>query len=70
MTELTSSFLISRTQVNRMQAEATVTSAVELGIHQLQTSSVPAVCAQDSRGPWYVNLNLSLIHISEPTRPY
>lgn len=57
MTELTSSFLISRTQVNRMQAEATVTSAVELGIHQLQTSSVPPVCAQDSRGPWYVNLN-------------
>jgi hypothetical protein len=57
MTELTSSFLISRTQVNRMETEATVTSAVELGIHQLQTSSVPAVCAQDSRGPWYVNLN-------------
>jgi hypothetical protein len=57
MTELTSSFLVSRTLVNRMQTEATVNSAVELGIHQLQTSTVPAVCAQDGRGPWYVTLN-------------
>jgi hypothetical protein len=53
MTELTSSFLISRTLVTRMEHEATVTSAVELGIHQLQsdaqTGRVPPVCARDGR---------------------
>lgn len=57
MTELTGSFLTSRTLVTRMQREATVTSAVELGINQLKSSTVPAVCARDSRGPWYVALN-------------
>jgi hypothetical protein len=57
MTELTSSFLISGTLVNRMQVEATATSAVELGIHQLQGGSVPPVCARDSRGPWFLTLN-------------
>jgi hypothetical protein len=57
MTELTNSFLISKTLVNRMQDEATVTSAVELGIHQLQGLTAPSVCAKDSRGPWFVTLN-------------
>ncbi len=57
MTELTDSFLVSRTLVNRVQREATVTSAVELGIHQLQSGTTPAVCARDARGPWFVTLN-------------
>jgi hypothetical protein len=57
MTELTSSFLISDTLVTRMQNEATVASAVELGIHQLQGSTAPPVCAQDGRGPWFLTLN-------------
>lgn len=57
MTELTSSFLISNTLVHRMQDEATVTSSVELGIHQLQGSTAPPVCARDSRGPWTLTLN-------------
>jgi hypothetical protein len=57
MTELTDSFLVSRTANTRVEREATVTSAVELGIHQLQTSSVPHVCAQDVRGPWFLTLN-------------
>jgi hypothetical protein len=71
MTELTSSFLLSRNQVNRMQTEATVTSAVELGIHQLQTTSVPPVCAEDlsgvalNRGPWYLTLNGRPAAVSE-----
>jgi hypothetical protein len=57
MTELTSSFLIARNLVNRMQVEATATSAVELAIQQLQGGPVPPVCAQDSRGPWFLTLN-------------
>jgi len=57
MTELTNSFLVSRTANTRVEREATVTSAVELGIHQLQTSNVPHVCAQDVRGPWFLTLN-------------
>jgi len=65
MTELTSSFLISGTLVARTQREATVTSAVELGIHQLQTGAVSPVCAQDSRGPWFVNLNNSPAAVTE-----
>jgi hypothetical protein len=65
MTELTNSFLISQTLVDRQQREATVTSAVELGVHQLQTSSVPMVCARDARGPWFLNLNGSSAAVTE-----
>ena len=57
MTELTSAFLLSRTEVARTDREASVTSAVELAIHRLKTSAVPPVCAQDVRGPWYLDLN-------------
>jgi hypothetical protein len=57
MTELTNSFLISRTHVARMEREATLTSAVELGIHQLQIRSVPANCATDSGSLPSVSLN-------------
>jgi hypothetical protein len=57
MTELTSSFLISRTLVTRMQNDATVNSVVELGINQLQGGAVPPVCARDNRGPWFLTLN-------------
>jgi hypothetical protein len=57
MTELTSSFLVSRTLVTRVEREATVSSAVELGIHQLQNSATPPVCARDARGPWFATVN-------------
>lgn len=57
VTELTGSLLVSSTLVTRMKHEATVTSAVELGIHQLQSSTAPPVCVRDGRGPWYVTLN-------------
>ena len=57
MSELTSSFLVSRALVTRVQREATVTSGVEVGIHQLQSSAAPAVCARDSRGPWFASVN-------------
>ncbi|HEY7935487.1 MAG TPA: hypothetical protein VID48_16820, partial [Solirubrobacteraceae bacterium] len=50
-------FLISRTLVARVQHEATMTSAAELGIHQLQTSLPTPVCARDVRGPWSLTLN-------------
>ena len=65
MTELTNSFLVSRTHSTRVEREATVTSAVELGIHQLQAGSVPPVCAQDARGPWFLTLNGSPSVVSE-----
>jgi hypothetical protein len=65
MTELTDSFLASRTVNTRVERQATVTSAVELAIHQLQTGSVPAVCAQDARGPWFLTLNGSPSAVSE-----
>jgi hypothetical protein len=52
MTELSSSFLLSRTLSVRVQREATVNSAMELGIHSLQARSVPAVCATDTSGPY------------------
>ena len=52
LTELTDSFLVSRDLVTKVKTEATVTSAAELAIHQLQGGPVPAVCAQDARGPW------------------
>lgn len=58
MTELTSAFLISRTLVTRTENEATVTSAVELGIHQLQSRAlVPPVCATDTPPPSTLTLN-------------
>jgi hypothetical protein len=57
MTELTNSFLISRTHVARMEREATLTSAVELGIRQLQIRSVPANCARDSGSLPSLSLN-------------
>ena len=65
MTELTSSFLISRTLVNRMQNEATVSSVVELGINQLQGGAVPPVCARDNRGPWFLTLNGSAAAVTQ-----
>lgn len=65
LTELTSSFLVSRSVVARQSREATVTSAVELGIHRLQTTGVPAVCAQDSRGPWFLSLNNSQAAVTQ-----
>lgn len=57
MTELTSSFLASGVVVTRVTTEATVTSAVELGISQLQSRSVPASCAKDSGSPQFLTLN-------------
>ncbi len=57
LTELTSSFVLSSDQMARVKTEATVTSAVELAIHRLEGGPVPAVCAQDARGPWYLTLN-------------
>jgi hypothetical protein len=64
MTDLTSSFLISRTLVARVQHEATLTSAAELGIHQLQTSLPSPVCARDGRGPWSLTLNSTSASVS------
>jgi hypothetical protein len=54
MSQLSSSFMLSRNLLQREQREATVNSAVELGLYQMATSAVPAVCVRDSRGPWYV----------------
>jgi hypothetical protein len=34
-----------------------VTSAVELGIQQLQGTAVPPVCVRDNRGPWFASVN-------------
>ena len=65
MTELTNSFLISRTHVARMEREATLTSAVELGIHQLQARSVPANCAQDTSSLTPLTLNGSSAAITQ-----
>lgn len=65
MTELTNSFLISRTHVARMEREATLTSAVELGIHQLQTRSVPANCARDTGSLPSLTLNGSPATITQ-----
>jgi hypothetical protein len=64
MTELTNSFLISRTHVARMEREATLSSAVELGIHQLQTRTVPANCATDIGSLPSVSLNGSPASVS------
>jgi hypothetical protein len=65
MTEVTSSFLLSRALVTRVTREATVTSAVEFGIYQLQNSSVPAICVRDSRGPWFLTLNGSPASVTQ-----
>jgi hypothetical protein len=48
LTELTDSFALSRDLVSKVKTEATVTSAVELAINQLQGGPVPPVCAQDT----------------------
>jgi hypothetical protein len=55
MTELSSSFLLSRTVTARVAREATVNSAMEWGLYELQNSAVPHVCARDSRGPWFLS---------------
>ena len=61
MTEVTSSFLLSRALVTRVARQATVTSAMELGIAALQTRvqnhTVPANCAKDSVAPVALSLN-------------
>ena len=56
LTEVTDAFVLSRDLVSRVQSEATVSSALELGINKLQgdvslVNAVPANCAQDSRTP-------------------
>jgi hypothetical protein len=48
LTELTDSFALSRDLVSKVNTEATVTSAVELAINQLQGGPVPPICAQDT----------------------
>ena len=68
MTELTNSFLLSRTLVTRMQSEATVSSVVELAINQLQndaqSGAVPANCAKDARtAPSMPTLNQQFAHV-------
>ena len=57
MTQLSSAFALSRTASIRLTNEATVNSAVELALHNLQIGPVPAVCVRDGRGPWPVTLN-------------
>ena len=59
LTELTDSFVVSQDLVAKVKTEATVTSAAELAIHQLQGGPVPAVCAQDARGPWALTAPLN-----------
>lgn len=55
LTEVTDAFVLSRVLVTRVQGEATVSSAVELAINQLQNDvrngAVPPNCAQDDRVP-------------------
>jgi hypothetical protein len=55
LTQLTDAFVLSRDLATRVQNEATVSSAVELTINQLQSDvkngAVPASCAQDARKP-------------------
>jgi hypothetical protein len=66
MTELSSSFLLSRTATARVQHQATVNSAMEWGLYQLQNSAVPHVCVRDTRGPWFLNaLNGSAAAVSQ-----
>jgi hypothetical protein len=63
LTEVTDAFVLSRALVTRVQGEATVSSAVELAINQLQNdvtnqlqsplqnTAVPSNCAKDDRKP-------------------
>jgi hypothetical protein len=56
LTEVTDAFVMSRDLVSRVQSEATVSSALELGINKLQSdvsqiNAVPTNCTQDSRTP-------------------
>src|SRR5260370_11790646 len=44
MTELTTNFLVSNTLLNRVANEATVNSAIELSLSQLQTTQLNASC--------------------------
>lgn len=44
MTELTGSFIVSRTLVNRVNNEATVNSAVELVLNQIQNAPLSSPC--------------------------
>lgn len=55
MTELSSSFLLSRTVTVRVAREASINSAMEWGLYQLENSTVPHVCARDNRGPWFLS---------------
>jgi hypothetical protein len=48
LTELTDAFQLSQDLVSKVKTEATVTSAAELAIHQLEGGPVPPVCAQDT----------------------
>ncbi len=57
LSELSGSLVLSRDLVTRVKTEATVSSAAELAIHQLQGGPVPAVCVRDARGPWFLKLN-------------
>jgi hypothetical protein len=54
VTELSTHFLISRTLVNRVANEATVNSAMELAVDQLQTSAL-ASNPTGAAGAWTVN---------------
>lgn len=49
MTELSTNFLLSNDLLNRVQTEATVNSAAELTINQLQSASLNAVCPTPSQ---------------------
>ncbi len=53
MTELSSSFLLSRAQMHRVDNEATVNSAVEVTLDQLQRASINSGCP--SPGPATIN---------------
>jgi hypothetical protein len=49
--QLSSSLILSRSLASRAAREATVQSAINWGVYQLQNRAVPAVCARDSSGP-------------------
>jgi hypothetical protein len=71
MTEVTGAFLLSRALVTRVSHEATVTSAMELGISALQTRvqsrTVPPNCAKDSVAPVSISLNGSPATVTQIT---
>ena len=56
MTQLSSAFQLSRIAATRVATEATVNSAVELAIENLQNSSVPPVCVSDALPPEIVEV--------------